>query len=65
LFERQTAYLFLGIAVGTQSVKALLYDADRRRVIDARSAPLQMITASGGVRAQLAAWWLAAQSGGE
>jgi xylulokinase len=52
--------MFLGIDVGTQSVKALLYDADRRRVIDVRSAPLQLITAPDGTRAQLAAWWLTA-----
>ena len=43
--------MFLGIDVGTQSVKALLYDADRRRVIDVRSAPLQLITAPDGTRA--------------
>ena len=52
--------MLLGIDVGTQSVKALLYDADRRRVIDVRSAPLQLITAPDGTRAQLAAWWLTA-----
>lgn len=52
--------MFLGIDVGTQSVKALLYDSDRRCVTDIRSAPLQLISAPDGTRAQLAAWWLTA-----
>jgi xylulokinase len=52
--------MFLGIDVGTQSVKALLYDADTRRVIDIRSATLQLISAADGTREQLADWWLVA-----
>ena len=52
--------MFLGIDVGTQSVKALLYDADMRRVVDIRSAPLDLISTADGTREQLAPWWLAA-----
>lgn len=52
--------MFLGIDVGTQSVKALIYDADRRRVIEVRSAPLDLISTADGTREQLAPWWLAA-----
>ncbi|MDG2047373.1 MAG: xylulokinase [Halioglobus sp.] len=52
--------MFLGIDVGTQSVKALLYDSDRRCVADIRSAPLRLISASDGTREQRAAWWLTA-----
>jgi len=52
--------MFLGIDVGTQSVKALIYDADMRRVVDIRSAPLDLISTADGTREQLAPWWLAA-----
>lgn len=52
--------MFLGIDVGTQSVKAILYDAELRRVVDVRSAPLQLISAADGTRAQLAQWWISA-----
>ncbi len=52
--------MFLGIDVGTQSVKALIYDADQRHVVDIRSAPLDLISAADGTREQLAPWWLAA-----
>ena len=52
--------MFLGIDVGTQSVKALIYDADRRRVVDIRSAALELISEADGTREQLTSWWLAA-----
>ncbi len=52
--------MFLGIDVGTQSVKALLYDADQRCVSNICSAPLRLISAPDGTRAQLAEWWLTA-----
>jgi xylulokinase len=52
--------MFLGIDVGTQSVKALLYDAQRHRVIAVRSAPLDLISKADGTREQLAGWWLTA-----
>lgn len=52
--------MFLGIDVGTQSVKALLYDAQRRQVIAVHSAPLDLISRADGTREQLADWWLSA-----
>jgi xylulokinase len=52
--------MFLGIDVGTQSVKALLYDAQRRQVIAVHSAALDLIIRADGTREQLADWWLAA-----
>ena len=52
--------MFLGIDVGTQSVKALLYDAEKCRVVDVRSAPLELISDSDGTREQVASWWLEA-----
>jgi xylulokinase len=50
--------MYLGIDVGTQSVKALLYDAQERRVVAVQSSPLELISDSGGTREQLAHWWL-------
>jgi xylulokinase len=52
--------MFLGIDVGTQSVKVLLYDADERRVVAVQSAPLDLISDSDGTREQQASWWITA-----
>ncbi|MEZ5573183.1 MAG: xylulokinase [Halioglobus sp.] len=52
--------MFLGIDVGTQSVKALLYDAHSRHVVDLHSAPLTLASTADGSREQLAQWWLTA-----
>ena len=52
--------MFLGIDVGTQGVKALIYDADSRRVVDVASKPLALISKPDGTREQLAQWWLEA-----
>ena len=52
--------MFLGIDVGTQSVKALIYDPDSRRVVEVVSAPLNLISKADGTREQLAQWWLEA-----
>ena len=50
--------MYLGIDIGTQSVKALLYDAERKRVAGVHSAPVDMISDNAGTREQLAQWWL-------
>ncbi len=52
--------MFLGIDVGTQSVKVLLYEADRRQIVAEHSAPLELISNSDGTREQQASWWIAA-----
>jgi len=52
--------MFLGIDVGTQSVKALLYDAHGQRVVDIQYAPLPLISTEQGAREQRAEWWLEA-----
>jgi xylulokinase len=52
--------MYLGIDIGTQSVKALLYDAGQRRVAGIHSARLDMISDDTGKREQLADWWLTA-----
>ena len=36
----------LGIDIGTQSVKALTYDAEKKRVAGVHSAPLDMLSDS-------------------
>jgi xylulokinase len=52
--------MFLGIDIGTQSVKALLYDVESSDVVDIQSAPLELITGADGTREQEASWWLTA-----
>jgi len=50
--------MYLGIDIGTQSVKALMYDAEQSRVAGVHSAPLEMLSDTTGKREQLAQWWL-------
>ncbi len=50
--------MYLGIDIGTQSVKALLFDAEQSRVAGAHSAPLDMLSDATGKREQLAQWWI-------
>jgi len=38
-------------------IKALLYDAESRRVAGVYSAPLEMLSDNTGKREQLAEWW--------
>jgi len=52
--------MYLGIDIGTQNVKALLYDAENHRVTGVTSAPLEMLSDNTGKREQLAEWWLEA-----
>lgn len=57
---QHTMSTFLGIDLGTQSLKAIVYDAAERRVVAAASSELQMISRPDGTREQLAEWWVAA-----
>jgi xylulokinase len=52
--------VFLGIDVGTQSVKVVAYDAERRAVRQSVSAALDLIAREDGAREQLAQWWIEA-----
>ena len=51
---------FLGIDVGTQSLKALVYDSEQREVAATGSSELQLISRADGTRQQLAEWWIEA-----
>lgn len=51
---------YLGIDVGTQSVKALCFDAETRRVLATTSAPLDLVSREDGTREQEARWWISA-----
>ncbi|MCR9104664.1 MAG: xylulokinase [Gammaproteobacteria bacterium] len=50
--------MYLGIDVGTQSVKALIYDAQAGRIADIASATLTLVSHADGTREQQAQWWL-------
>ncbi|MHA7833827.1 MAG: xylulokinase [Algiphilus sp.] len=50
----------LGIDLGTQSVKVILYDCDAGAVLAAADAPLALDQRPGGVAEQQAQWWVRA-----
>lgn len=51
---------YLGIDIGTQSVKALCYNVQARSVVAVSNSALELISESDGAREQLAHWWLVA-----
>ena len=51
---------FLGIDLGTQSLKAIVYDSENREVTASASRDLQLISRADGTREQLAEWWIEA-----
>ena len=50
--------LFVGLDVGTQGVKLVAYDPDRRKVVAAHERPLELIAGDDGSREQRAEWWI-------
>lgn len=52
--------IYLGIDVGTQSVKVLCYDAEKRQVLAEASSGLELISDSNGTREQRVQWWVTA-----
>lgn len=50
--------MYLGIDIGTQSVKTLFYDPERRAAVDVQSAELELNAGTDGAREQHAQWWL-------
>ncbi len=50
--------LFLGLDVGTQSVKLIAYDAQARKVVASHSHALELIAHDDGSREQRAEWWI-------
>ncbi|WP_231758627.1 xylulokinase [Microbulbifer elongatus] len=53
-----TQNVFLGIDAGTQSLKLLAYDADKKEILHVSAAPLELISREDGSREQIAEWWL-------
>lgn len=52
--------LVAGIDLGTQSLRVLVYDPQRRATVALTSAPLEMHAGADGAREQHASWWLQA-----
>ncbi len=50
--------LVVGIDVGTQSVKLVVYDPDARQVLATQGHPLELIAGDDGSREQHAQWWI-------
>jgi len=53
-------HTYLGIDIGTQSVKVLCYDAGHRALAAVASSSLDLISEGDGTREQLAQWWIEA-----
>ena len=47
-----------GLDFGTQSVKLLVYDSDKRKELASSSYPFELISRQDGSREQLAKWWI-------
>jgi xylulokinase len=50
--------LFVGLDVGSQSVKLLAYDDQARRVVAVHGQPLELTAGEDGSREQRAEWWI-------
>ena len=50
--------LVVGVDVGTQSVKVVVYDPGARKVVATHGQPLELIAADDGSREQHAQWWI-------
>lgn len=50
----------MGVDLGTQGVKIIVYNPDQREIVHSSSAPLQLISHADGTREQLAEWWIEA-----
>ncbi len=52
------ARLFVGLDVGTQSVKLVAYDPQARRIVATHGQSLELIAGNDGSREQEAQWWI-------
>ena len=52
--------VFLGIDIGTQSVKLVAYDAELRSIVTTCHSALELISRDDGSREQSAQWWITA-----
>lgn len=50
----------LGIDLGTQSLKTLIYDTKARHIVASASSPVDIIQNADGTAEQVASWWIAA-----
>ncbi len=47
-----------GIDAGTQSIKVVVYDSERKEIVADASHQLELITGDNGLREQKASWWI-------
>lgn len=48
----------MGIDLGTQSIKVIIYDPDAKEILARASCPLELISNQDGTAEQLASWWI-------
>ena len=46
-----------GIDLGTQSCKIVLYDYEKKRIVETAQVPIDLIAANDGTREQKAEWY--------
>ncbi|MBL4601456.1 MAG: xylulokinase [Emcibacteraceae bacterium] len=54
----QIANTIMGIDLGTQSIKVIIYCPDNLEVITSASSPFDLISKEDGSREQIASWWI-------
>ena len=52
--------IVLGIDIGTQSVKAVVYDGEKKVCVAAASSPLEILQKDEGIAEQMTEWWVEA-----
>lgn len=50
----------IGVDLGTQGVKVIVYNSVQKNIVHSCSAPLDLISRADGTREQLAQWWIEA-----
>jgi xylulokinase len=48
----------MGVDLGTQSLKVIIYDFESKKIVDEKSCSLELISKEDGTKEQKAQWWL-------
>lgn len=54
----QAANSVMGIDLGTQSIKVIVYDTKKRKIVASASRPFDLISRDDGAKEQMASWWI-------
>ena len=48
----------MGVDLGTQSIKVIIYDFETKKIVDEKSCSLDLISKENGTKEQKASWWI-------